>query len=104
MHCSTAFNTSPLSRYYTCTSLLITEVPGQKESMKRGLLFFYLLGSMALSIEFFSGEVLASFSGLAFVTSLISIINLRLDAPPQKFLHATEWGPAKVFQIGPCTF
>jgi len=28
-------------------------------------------------------------------------INLRLDAPPQKFLHTTERGPGKVFSIGP---
>jgi len=34
---STALNTSPLCRYYTHTSLLVTEVPGQRESIKRGL-------------------------------------------------------------------
>ena len=38
-------------------------------------------------------------SGLAFVTSQISIITPRCN--PSKFLHTTEWGPAKVFQIGP---
>jgi len=40
---------------------------------------------------------------LAFVTSLIYIINLRLDAPPQTFLHTTEWGSAKEFQVEPRT-
>jgi len=34
---STALNTSPLFRYYTRTALLITEVPGPRESIKRGL-------------------------------------------------------------------
>jgi len=60
MHYSTALNTSPPCRYYIRTSLPITQVPGQRESIKRGLLFFYLLGFMALSIQFFVGVVLAS--------------------------------------------
>ena len=44
-----------------------------------------------------------TFSGLAFVTSLISIINLRPDAPPQNFLHTTErrGAPQKCFKSGP---
>jgi len=37
---------------------------------------------------------------LAFVTSPISIIT---PCTPQKFLYTIERGPAKVFQIGPCT-
>jgi len=40
-------------------------------------------------------------SGFVFVTSPISII--MPWRTPQKFLHTTEWGPAKVFQIGPRT-
>jgi len=33
---STALNTSPLCRYYTRTSLLIREVPGQSEGINEG--------------------------------------------------------------------
>jgi len=32
---------------------------------------------------------------VAFNYDLLYIINLRLDALLQKFLHTTEWGPAK---------
>jgi len=39
--------------------------------------------------------------GLAYVTSLLSTITPWCT--PQKFLHTSEWGPAKVFPIRPHT-
>ena len=93
MHYSTALNTSPLCRYYTRTSLLITEVPGQRGSINSFIccvLWRCPLNSLLeRSWRHLCGPRLCN------ITDLLYIINLRLDAPHQKFLRTTEWGPAK---------
>jgi len=96
---STALSTSPLCMYYTRTSLLVREVPGQRRGINERLQFFDLLAFTTLSTEVSTGEVLAS----PFRASPLQhhrFLSLCLDASPQTFLHTTQWGAAKVFQIG----
>jgi len=71
MSTSTALNTSSLCKYFTRTSLLIREIPGQRRSSNEGC--NYLMGLTVLSIEVSAGFGV-TLSDLAFVTSVISII------------------------------
>ena len=71
---STTLNTSPLYRYYTRTSLLIREVPDQRGGINEGCNSLIYGVLTALSTEVSAKRSCRRPSGLAFVTSLISII------------------------------
>jgi len=63
-----------------------------------------LLGVTALSVEVFAGEVKL---GNMLLTSLFALSchfhDYDLMSPSNIFAHPIEWGPAKVFPIGPRT-
>ena len=72
---STALNTSTLCRHYTRTSLLIKEVPGQRVVILKRVVIIWFIGfNGAVHWSLRRRGLGVSLSGLAFVTSPISII------------------------------